>query len=499
MIATGRLTAYAAILFLILWPATPAAAEPPQAPLADVLRALHTDKLAADYVVLLDVSSSMQPTNGPDLYTAAQQALRPLLDALDPVDRLHLVAFADRPDPKFTGPIGDAGAGVLGRLPARAEGRRTDIGAAIESALDTIDLPDVTDPATVVLLTDGKQDAPPNSRYAGDLDTAIDRLRTRATGVERRRPVRALGIPLTGQTDVQLLDRVFDDTVLMDLPPGQVGSYLSGIGSRVGVAKAAALAGRDRPAVSVTADQSPIIVRDEPVTVTVKVRSQAARVPLTVTPAATVDGVSLPVQVISGETTVAPGAEQTLELRVGPASRTGFWIGGERSTPGTLRIEAAVGSPWHDVLVQDLGLTFAPQPVRATVPVWATSSGLSPWTLAGAIAAVLVLAALGWQARRRHWRPMGGGYLTITEQGGGAPYRQMLSGRKVRFPTQHGSGTAPKGSGLVRAFRQKKQIGAGKELVLRIDYKRGGRQHKVICRPRQTKPLTDGTTFTYQP
>ncbi|GAA4609036.1 hypothetical protein BJY16_007134 [Actinoplanes octamycinicus] len=496
--ATRRLIAYAGILILILMTPAPAAAEPAPTPLPEVLRALRTDNLPADYVVLLDVSSSMQPTGGPDLYTRAQRALRPLLDALDPVDRLHLFAFADRPDPKFTAAIGDAGAGVLGRLPARAEGGRTDIGAAIEAALDTIDLPDATDPATVVLLTDGKQDAPATSKYAGDLDAAITRLRAQAAGVERRRPVRALGIPLTGQTDVALLDRVFDDTVLMDLPPEQVGDYLGKVGARVAVAKAAALVARDKPAITLTPDQTRLSVRDEPVTVTVQVRNQAAKVPLTVTLRAAADGVSLPVEVLTGETTIAPGAEQAMRVRVGPASETGFWIGGERSTSGTLGIEATVGSPWRDVIVQDLGGRFAPPPARAALPVQAVATGFSPWYLVFLVLAVAVVAGLAWRARRNHWRPMGGGYLTVTEQGSGS-YRQLLSGRKVAIPSSHGSGTAPKGTGTVRAFRQKKQVGAGTELVLRIDWKRAGRRHKVICRPRQTKPLTDGTTFTYQP
>ncbi|BCJ39769.1 hypothetical protein GCM10010168_77750 [Actinoplanes ianthinogenes] len=499
MIAARRLLAYASLLFLIVMVPVPARAEPAPTPLPEVLRALRTDNLPADYVVLLDVSSSMQPAGGPDLYTRAQQALRPLLDALDPVDRLHLFAFADRPDPTFTAAIGDAGASVLSRLPGRAEGGRTDIGAAIEAALDTIDLPDATDPATVVLLTDGKQDAPANSKYAGNLDAAIEQLRNRAAGVERRRPVRALGIPLTGQTDVALLDKVFDDTVLMDLPPEQVGDYLSKVGARVAVAKAAALVARDKPAITLTPDQTRLSVRDEPVTVTVTVRNNAAKVPLTVLLTAAADGVSLPVEVLAGETAVAPGAEQQVRLRIGPASKTGFWIGGERSTPGTLRIEAAVGSPWHDVIEQDLLLKFAPPPAQVRLPLEAVATGLSPWYLAFLILAVLVVALLGWRARRHHWRPMGGGYLTITEQGAGVPYRQMLSGRKVSIPSTHGSGTAPRGTGTVRAFRQKKQVGAGKELVLRIDWKRAGKQHKVICRPRQTKPLTDGTTFTYQP
>ncbi|WP_229075932.1 vWA domain-containing protein [Actinoplanes sp. DH11] len=499
--AVGRPAAYLVVLLLALLmaPPSPTAADPPQASLAEVLDALRTDELAADYVVLLDVSSSMQPAGGPDLYTRAQRALRPLLDALSPVDRLHLVAFADRPDPTFTGRIGGTGAGVLSRLPDRAEGGRTDIGAAIESALDTVDRPDLTDPATVVLLTDGVQDPPPGSRYDGNIDAAITRLRERATGIERRRPVRALGIPLTGQTDVRLLDRVFDDTVLMDLPPDQVGTYLSGVGSRVAMAKAAALVARDRPAVTLTTNPGPITVRDEPVTITATVRNEASRVPLTVTPAATVEGAAIPVRVLTGETTVAPGAEQTIQLRVDPPGATGRWIGGERSTAGTLRIEAAITSPWRDVIVQDLGLALTPEPARAAVPVRATATGIAIWlvTVLGLLLVALV-ALLLWLPTRR-WRPMGGGQLTVTEPGAPVPYRQMLSGRKVRFPAPHGSGAATQGSGTVRAFRQRKRVGAGRELVLRIDYRRAGRRHRVICPPRQTRPLTDGTTFTYQP
>lgn len=389
MAALRRLVACLTVLVLgalvpvALVPAGPAIAAAPQATLAEVLRSLRIDELPADYVVLLDVSSSMQQPGGPDLYARARAALRPLLEALSPVDRLHLVAFADRPDPEFSGRIGDAGAGVLDLLPDRAEGAKTDIGAAIESALDTVDLPDNTDPAMVVLLTDGKQDAPAGSTYAGNIGTAIERLRDRATGVERRRPVRALGLPLTGQTDVAMLDRVFDDTVLMDLPPAQVGDYLRRVGGRVAVEKAAARVSRDRLAVTLTPEQSPVTVSGEPVTVTARVRNEASDVPLEVTLTARVDGVPVPVEPLSGPAVLAPGKEETLRLRVSPPDSAGRWIGGERVRTGTLHLEASAGSPWRDVIVQDLGLEFArhrpPPTFRYGPPRTDTRSGSRCW------------------------------------------------------------------------------------------------------------------------
>ena len=482
--------------------AAPAHAAPPaQATLAEVLRALKTDQLPADYVVLVDVSSSMQPAAGPDLYTAARQALRPLLGALSPVDRLHLIAFADRPDPQFSGPIGRAGAGVLGQLPTRAEGAHTDLGAAIEAALGIVDDPANTAPATVVLLTDGRQDAPPDSKYSGDLTAAIAALHRTAQGVERRRPVRALGIPLTGQTDVQLLDRVFDDTVLADLPRGQLGPYLKQFSDRVAVQKAAAYVKQDRLVVTMTPQPGPVTVLDEPVTVTATVHTAATRVPLTVTGVtATVDGVDLPVRLLAGDLTLAPGSpDQAVRLEVAPPTARQHWVGGRRITPGTLRIRATVDSPWHTVIANDLGLPFAPAPPAATVPVSAAADGFPVWLVVLLAAVLLVAALIVVLAYRRRWKSMSGGQLTVHEPGLPVPYRQRLSGRKVAFPAAHGSGTATRGKGVIRARRRRRTAGTGTELVLRIDYRRDGKRHRVSCRPRQTQALHDGTTFSYQP
>lgn len=492
---------FATVLALAIAPGAPASATPRQASLADVLSALRTNDLPADYVVLLDVSSSMQ--SPVDLYTPARQALRPLLGALSPVDRLHLFAFADRPDPVFSGPVGDGGANALQRLPARADGAHTDIGAAIEAAIDIIDDPLTTDPATVVLLTDGVQDAPHGSRFAGDTGAAIASLRRRAEGVEHRRRVRALGIPLTGDTDVRLLDQVFDNTVLMDLPPEQVGGYLTGISNRIKVEKAAAYVAQDRLSVTVTAEHESITVRDKPMIATVRVHSDASRVPLTVTGiTASVGGVALPAKVLSEEVTLDPAhPDQTVRIRIDPPSSTGFWIGGARSTSGTLRIQAAVDSPWREVITRDLALPFSPRPIETTVAVRASANGIPVWlvVLAGLILLILILLAVG--ARRRHWKSMSGGHLTVNEPGAGMPYRQMLSGRKVSFPAPHGTGTTA-GSGTVRAVRQRRPgggTGPRTELVLRIDYRRAGKRHRIVCRPRQTQPLNDGTTFSYQP
>ncbi|MFG1903605.1 vWA domain-containing protein [Micromonospora carbonacea] len=476
-----------------------AGSAPDQATLPEVLRGLRVDTLPADYVVLLDVSASMQDGRR-DLYADARAALRPLLDGLAPVDRLHLIAFAERPDPVFSGDIGANGAGVLDRLPRRAEGQRTDIGAAIEAALQIVEQPGEAAPATVIMLTDGVQDPPPGSRYARSGDDAFADLRKRARAVEERRSVRALGVPLTGRTDVRLLDEVFDDTVLMDLPPAQVGDYLGRVRDRIAVEKAAAYVSRDRLAATITLEPPSVVVGDAPVDVVARIRSAATRVPLTVRDLTVeVDGLRVTGTADPAQVTLDPGApEQRVTVRLRPQALPGTWVGGERTTDGEVRLVGTVDSPWRDVIDRDLGLEFGPQPVTARAAGARTASGIPVWLVIVAGLALVALAVLVVTLRRRRWKPMGGGHLLVAEPGAAAPYRQLLSGRRVRFPAAHGRG-GTQGTGTVRAQRRRRTVGSGTELVLHIDYRRAGRRQRVVCRPRQPVSAADGTTFTYQP
>ncbi|MGC4806432.1 vWA domain-containing protein [Micromonospora sp. DT233] len=470
-----------------------------QAGLPEVLRGLRVDTLPADYVVLFDVSSSMQ--DGPrDLYAAARAALRPLLGELAPVDRLHLIAFAERPDPVFSGVVGAGGAGVLNRLPPRAEGRKTDIGAAIDAALRIIEEPGNTDPATVILLTDGLQDPPADSTFARSGRAAFDAMRRRARAVEERRSVRALGLPLTGRTDVRLLDEVFDDTVLMDLPPGQVGAYLDRVRDRIAVEKARAYVSRDALDVTIALEPASVVVRDEPVELVARLRSTAARVPMTVSGLAVeVDGVRLTGTVTPAEVGLDPSApERQVRIRLEPQALSGRWVGGERSTGGTARLVGTVDSPWRDVIDRDLGLEFAPHPVAGTASTSRTATGIPVWLVVLAGLALAALVAFLVVLLRRRWKSMGGGHLLVAEPGGVAPYRQLLSGRRVRFPAAQGRGGA-QGTGTVRARRRRRAVGGGTELVLHVDFRRAGRRHRVLCPPRQPVSAADGTIFTYQP
>ncbi|WP_326557102.1 vWA domain-containing protein [Micromonospora sp. NBC_01796] len=480
-------------------PAVPARFAPAQAGLAEVLRDLRVDRLPADYVVLVDVSSSMQ--DGADLYRAAKDALRPLLAELDPVDRLHLFAFANRPDPKFSGAVGGVGAGALDRMPGTADGTATDIGAAIEAALDIVEEAGNTDPATVILLTDGRHDPPVNSRYAGNASPAFARLTERARRVEQRRNVRAYGVPLAGRTDVQLLDEVFENTILMDLPPDQVGSYLDRIRGRVAVQKAAAYVARDQLTATAALPPGGLTVGAEPVEIVARFRSSATRVPITVGDLRVeIDGVELRAVPERPEVLLTPAEpEQEVRIRVEPVTTTERRIGGERTRDGELRVTGTVDSPWRDVITRDLELAFTPAPASATAPARHTTTGFPIWLLVLVLVLLVIAVGLAFYLPARRWKAMGSGSLSISEPEQKGPYRQPLSGRTVRFPSPLVRRGGLSGSGTVRARRLRRETGSGRELVLYVDYRRDGKRHRVTCRPRQTESLRDGTTFTYQP
>jgi Mg-chelatase subunit ChlD len=144
---TRKITAAALAAMVVLAAAGgPAAA----APADDVYAALGVDKVPADYIVMVDISGSMQQSGR---YAAVKDSLRAFLAALAPDDQVELGTFADKATIVRQGPVGRSVDEVVAALPATATGARTDIGAAIEAALAQLERPGAPAVATDVLLT----------------------------------------------------------------------------------------------------------------------------------------------------------------------------------------------------------------------------------------------------------------------------------------------------------------------------------------------------------
>src|SRR5689334_8279383 len=98
-----------ALAAALLTPAGPAPAGPDQ-----VYAALGVNTRPADYVVMIDVSGSMDGAR----YTQVKRSLGEFLTALAPDDQVTLVPFAEKPRSARTQPAGRAAAQLIGQLPA---------------------------------------------------------------------------------------------------------------------------------------------------------------------------------------------------------------------------------------------------------------------------------------------------------------------------------------------------------------------------------------------
>ncbi|GAB3841967.1 vWA domain-containing protein [Dactylosporangium cerinum] len=194
---------FAAVLAVVL--ATPACVSAAPATEEEVYRALGLDRAGAQYVVLIDTSSSMRGAP----YSGVKASLRGFLAALDKTDDVTLVTFDNDAVVRFQGPAGDNPDGLIARLPADAGGAHTDIGRALEVAVGV--LQGSTNPiTTVLLLTDGKHDPPVGSRYPFTEGTSWTTLTQRAAETHKQH-LMGYAVPLAGQTDAGLLTRIVPD------------------------------------------------------------------------------------------------------------------------------------------------------------------------------------------------------------------------------------------------------------------------------------------------
>ncbi|MFL6128524.1 MAG: VWA domain-containing protein, partial [Mycobacteriales bacterium] len=228
----AALAAFAAVALPIHRDAAAALVQDPS--VAQVVARLRVDQTPADYVVLVDVSSSMTDSG---LYPQVQAALQPFLDALDPVDHLSLITFDTVPDLRFSGTVGERPDRSLAQLPRDAVGEGTDIGTALEAALAELERPDAYEIGALILLTDGKI-AAPGSRYAELASPAWSALAARAARRAGHRAISSYAVGLGGGTDAGAVHRVLPNTIVVSLPAGQVTPYLVRVKDQLRLTKA---------------------------------------------------------------------------------------------------------------------------------------------------------------------------------------------------------------------------------------------------------------------
>ncbi len=388
-----------------------------------VYSALGIDRIAADYIILIDVSSSMRSEGR---YDGVKGSLRSFFAALAPEDQVTLVPFATEAVPAWQGPAGRSPDALIDRLPATADGANTDIGRALEKAIDLLSRSGAPSTANVVLLSDGAHDPARGSQYPFDAGFAWNELKARAAKLAQT-SISATAVPLAGATGATLLRQVFPKTEVVN--PAAIGELTAALDK----AKEAAKAAKARLVLdedltrSVTAHWS---AGDSAGSLRLELRSPMRHIPLQlsqITVGTTTAGVRMTVRPSS--ITLAPGETRALEV-------TADWNSGGRSAwpfkTESLRVPvkatAEVSSPWDQVLRDDLRLTWsaglAENGHEATLSV---QRGSWAWWLA-AIAALLTLGLAMRTLGARRMRPALHGVLSAS-LGGAVATSMPLSGR----------------------------------------------------------------------
>jgi hypothetical protein len=471
--------------------AQPAAADPGT---DQIYQTLGVDDVAADYVVLVDVSGSMDASH---LYGPVKSSLRALFASLAPQDEVTLVTFAGNVKTVWQGPIGDDPDAPIAALPPRADGTATDIGRALAASVTILNRPSAPPIGTVILLSDGLHQPAAGSPYPLTSGYAWDQL-GRDVQAMHKASLSAYAIPLAGDTSVGLLTKVYGSyaSVLSTASVDNLTNRLAEPKATVRAAKAAAILGGDLTA-PVTAQWSVHPAGAGTATMSVTLRSATSHLPLQVTDlrvqACDHVGVSVPAIAIS----LPPGRTATVAVTLTwhptghspmPFHTTGL------SCPLAFTAAVSAPQPWADFLRTELHKQLATASVATTATVaYSTSDGSSGAWLAG----ILILAALVIVAATLRWRrahPMLSGVLTATLPGTAGSRTVPLQGRRM---TISAATAGVPGAGVVTAARAPKT----REPVIRISYNRNGSAvsgDTDICPP-GTAVSIGGVSFQWQP
>lgn len=457
----------------------------------DVYRALGVDEIAAEYVILIDTSASMQ--QGVDLYQGVRESLRSFLAALGANDRVALVTFDREPSVRFHGPAGRNPDPLLAALPTQATGGHTDIGRALEAAIRLIRRSSAPI-ATIVMFTDGAHDPAPNSPYPFAEGAGWAELARLAADADQEQLL-AYAVPLQPDAGIRPLRSVIPDARVLPV------DSITALTQELDVPKQASRAAKARTAVG--ADPGRGIVVEWPTglgrlsagenAVELTVRATTERVPLVLSGLRLIaDDPDIRLRTDDEPVTLEPGQQVRVPVEIHwDAGARGLAPLDRREVDARVTAHARVDSPWADVLRDDLGVAFAPtfnaeaQPVHGT----AQRGSLPLWLLGVVLAALGVAAAVFY--RRRAGRPLLAGTLRATSPTSGDVFGEIrLAGRRV--PIGPATLSIP-GSGAVSAARTP----AG--TVVRVDYSPTGapeRLESAECHPGRPVIL-NGVTFEW--
>lgn len=369
-------------------PSASAAAEsaPQVTTSAGVLQELGINTPPGTYVFAIDTSRSMNDKiGGVTKFQQAKSLFTKVVASLSLSDFVTLYSFDDHPSgPLYNNTLGTGHRAPLAAFPRTVNGESnyTDIGAALDKA--SVLLAPVVGPqavASVVLLTDGQQAAPPGSLYTKGGSAPWASLRQRFSKL-RYGSVRGYAVPLSdGASGERELRAVLPSTTLItDVNAVVLSQYLTAQKQTWRWQQAAKILATDSTR-AVTAGWARAPGGGARLTLT----SGLQHIPVTMRNV-TVSNPSAGTVYRTQTVTLPPGGSSVLEVPI-------------PSVSGPLTVHGTLSSPW-EMLVQSPAKVSLAQPLRGAT--WTPPAGSSPsqawwpWLML-----ILVLAAIALLANRR--------------------------------------------------------------------------------------------------
>lgn len=415
----------------------------------ELLHAYGIEGSPADYVVVVDTSSSMM--DPPALYRPVVRAYKQFVSAIGDKDQLSVITFDETPDLRFSGDLSTRAKRVTaaGALPAKADGVATDIGAALSAVLERLERPGSNEVQTVIFLTDGRIHAP-GSPYASPSSPAWKALQRRASHVTSGHRLSVYGAGLGSKaTDVGSLKRVFPGTQVNSLPPNQLPSFFKEAIQQARVERLYTPVSNELEEGFVSVALSPGRLND-PTALTVRLRSHyphlGARVILKSVSVTTIDGKQIRARIVGGPRTLElgpNGVSEPVRVEAHPSLAAEPKIGTEtQSAQFVVHVGADIMAEPSGVIATSLGIKAAGRLVQADSVSARRTVGTPIWRfLVALVLLILLLLSLLWVYRRFiRTPPLPGGVLL--ESGVFEPFHgaaTSLPNKDVVIPSTDGS------------------------------------------------------------
>lgn len=381
----GRIsTGVASCVAFLLVAGSPAFAAPSQVVFEDVVAALGVGPQPSDYVISVDISGSMADEGR---WQTVKDSLTAMADSLLPNDHVSLITFGKTSTLEFDGVVGQDPQQIVAALPPVPDGKASDIGLGISAGLDQLERPKANEVAAFVLITDGEHRADPNSPYDKVGSEGWQQLRTRADKLVAERPIAAYAVALKAGADAKLLREVFTDVT--EVPANQVTEQFGRLDADLVAVQAAEVLRSDLGAGVAATWSRPLNDLGT---------SGTERVELTLTSNMKYVPIALSnLSVDAGAVQVSvTGLPAGLELNPGQSTTIPVELTWTGPGDGQLQVNAAISSPWQQVITDDLKLTFEPRitggtPISAAAPI--DLSGYVPYALLALVAGLIGFTA----------------------------------------------------------------------------------------------------------